>query len=577
MACALIDLSGVADSALVCEVERLCKSDRALSAVLILHLGEVLARKLYLELGFSSMFDYCRAGLGMSEAEAYLRIQAAKVGREFPLVLERLGEGALHLTAIKLLAPHLTEENCAQLLERVRGLSKRKIEEIVAELAPKPDVPARVRKLPGARDCSATASEVAQGGNAELFATASTAAWAASAPHEASTFAQGAPLLAPAFVPPPAASVAVRPPLAARAVPLSPGRFKLEATLDQEEYDALEQLRDLLRHQIPSGDIARVVGRALKAHCKNELNRRFAQSHRTHRAPRESEAERDGRVAAVSGAYRATALAEHSPAQRGANARDQRNANARDQRNANARDQRNANARDQRNANARDERNANARDERNANARDERNANAAPTERSNAPDERTANAPDERTANARNERNANARNERGANARNERGANARDANARDERNANARDARNANARNERSANARDERNASAPDENSPNGVAPTLPASAGARRDTSAHSTGSRYVPRAVLREVFARDSGQCTFVGADGRRCASRGFLEVHHHFTAFARGGAATVENLRLACRAHNLLIAEHDYGRDFVREKVLVSSAR
>ena len=59
----------------------------------------------------------------MSEAEAYLRIQAAKVGRRFPLVLERLGAGAVHLTAIKLLAPHLTEDNHAQLLDRVQGMT----------------------------------------------------------------------------------------------------------------------------------------------------------------------------------------------------------------------------------------------------------------------------------------------------------------------------------------------------------------------------------------------------------------------------------------------------------------------
>jgi 5-methylcytosine-specific restriction endonuclease McrA len=82
-------------------------------------------------------------------------------------------------------------------------------------------------------------------------------------------------------------------------------------------------------------------------------------------------------------------------------------------------------------------------------------------------------------------------------------------------------------------------------------------------------SGNRRYVPRAVLREVFARDGGQCTFVTADGRRCAERGMLEVHH-VRAFAHGGRATVGNLKLVCRVHNGLFAERDFGDEFMRFK-------
>jgi len=81
----------------------------------------------------------------------------------------------------------------------------------------------------------------------------------------------------------------------------------------------------------------------------------------------------------------------------------------------------------------------------------------------------------------------------------------------------------------------------------------------------------SRYVPRAVLREVYARDGGQCAFVSADWQRCAARGLLEVHHHDTPYALGGAATVDNLRLMCRTHNALHAERDFGRDFMLRKL------
>ena len=62
----------------------------------------------------------------------------------------------------------------------------------------------------------------------------------------------------------------------------------------------------------------------------------------------------------------------------------------------------------------------------------------------------------------------------------------------------------------------------------------------------------SRYVPAAVKREVYARDGGQCAFVGPSGR-CPARGFLEWHH-VEPFSEGGATTVDNLQLRCRAHN-----------------------
>ena len=61
-----------------------------------------------------------------------------------------------------------------------------------------------------------------------------------------------------------------------------------------------------------------------------------------------------------------------------------------------------------------------------------------------------------------------------------------------------------------------------------------------------------RYVPASIRRTVWARDEGQCAFVGTRGR-CEERGFLEFHH-VIPFADGGETTVENLQLRCRAHN-----------------------
>jgi hypothetical protein len=63
----------------------------------------------------------------------------------------------------------------------------------------------------------------------------------------------------------------------------------------------------------------------------------------------------------------------------------------------------------------------------------------------------------------------------------------------------------------------------------------------------------SRHIPAHVRREVWERDGAQCSFVSAAGRRCGETGFLE-YDHIVPFAQGGAATVDNIRLLCRAHN-----------------------
>jgi len=56
--------------------------------------------------------------------------------------------GRLHLTAIAKLAPHLTLENREALLKRAAHRSRREIEELVAELSPRPDAPAVMPSSP---------------------------------------------------------------------------------------------------------------------------------------------------------------------------------------------------------------------------------------------------------------------------------------------------------------------------------------------------------------------------------------------------------------------------------------------
>ena len=76
-------------------------------------------------------------------------------------------------------------------------------------------------------------------------------------------------------------------------------------------------------------------------------------------------------------------------------------------------------------------------------------------------------------------------------------------------------------------------------------------------------------MPAAVRRAVFERDGNRCAYVDERGVRCRETQRLEIHHH-EPFARGGRMTAENLSLHCAAHNALVAERDFGREFSLEK-------
>src|SRR5262249_23534995 len=136
------------DDEVLASLDDLLRQSRRVEAPLVAHIGEAHARHLYARYAASSMFSYCRDVLHLSEGEAQLRITVAQAAREHPVLLEMLADGRLHLSGIAKLAPVLTRENRDALLARAVHKSKRQIEEMVAEVAPRPDAPSVMRKLP---------------------------------------------------------------------------------------------------------------------------------------------------------------------------------------------------------------------------------------------------------------------------------------------------------------------------------------------------------------------------------------------------------------------------------------------
>jgi len=139
----------LSDSELLARLKFMAQRERHATAGLVALLSEADERRLFLQEGCSSLFTYCTQILHLSEHAAYGRIEAARAVRQFPVILERLRDGSVHLTAIGLLRAHLTQENHEQLLDRARHKSKREVEELIASLRPLPSVPAIIRKLPG--------------------------------------------------------------------------------------------------------------------------------------------------------------------------------------------------------------------------------------------------------------------------------------------------------------------------------------------------------------------------------------------------------------------------------------------
>jgi 5-methylcytosine-specific restriction endonuclease McrA len=69
-------------------------------------------------------------------------------------------------------------------------------------------------------------------------------------------------------------------------------------------------------------------------------------------------------------------------------------------------------------------------------------------------------------------------------------------------------------------------------------------------------------VPAHVKRAVWLRAGGRCEWVLPSGERCDCRRMLEFDH-IEPLALGGKSTLDNVRLACRPHNLLAARQVFG--------------
>ena len=247
-------LAHVRDDVLLRDLAALVAQDRATTASLLAHIAEVDARRLFVPAGYPSMHAYCVEELRLSDDAAYKRIRAARAARRFPILFTAIAEGKLHLAAVSLLAWHLTPENAAELIEAAIHRRKSEIEEMLARRFPSRDVPVKacmIRALGPAAPAPSLAC------TPELPLAQAQGSQLAPGPVEngapAPERVEGSPL-----VPETTGDVRTEAPPTP-----TPERYLLRLTIEKITLEKLRYIQVLLSHTVPSGDLNKVLDRAL--------------------------------------------------------------------------------------------------------------------------------------------------------------------------------------------------------------------------------------------------------------------------------------------------------------------------
>jgi len=265
----------LSDDQLLVHFQGLVRCGYVREAELVAHLGEIDARRLYLAQAYSSMFDYCVRVLHFAEGVAYKRIAVARAGRRFPELLAALERGDLHLTAACLIAPHLGDGSAAEWIAIARHATAREIKQRIADRKPQPDVKALVRKIPTPRFATERVASTRLRAKREspaqytpripIPANASTDA----STNASTSVGEKSPLPKSPWTLSPTPSSEK-----ARCEPLGAERYCIRFVADAIVNAELQELRALLRHSIPDGDVAKILARAVSVLLEQTANRK---------------------------------------------------------------------------------------------------------------------------------------------------------------------------------------------------------------------------------------------------------------------------------------------------------------
>jgi hypothetical protein len=254
-------LGGRGDDQLLAALSGLVRRENDSLSVLLAHLAELDRRELCLALGYSSLFAYCTEALGFCKSSAGRRMAAARVCRDYPEAFTAVANGQLSLSVLCALRPHLSAENARELFTMCSRKSYEQVEDLLAARFPKPDVRDLIRRLPAAAPHIGSKQIETQPIEIEAGARLTEAI---TKPALAQTTQSQSPA---ENSPPPVQRGAIK--------PLSADRFSVNFTADKEFRELVEEVRALISHAEPKGDLLNVMKRGLEALRSELLKRRF--------------------------------------------------------------------------------------------------------------------------------------------------------------------------------------------------------------------------------------------------------------------------------------------------------------
>ncbi len=226
----------------------------------LLALADFDRKKLWREIGHTSLFYYLHRELKLSKGAAQNRKTAAELIQAFPEVEAALRAGELCLSTVNELARVLTPENRAEVLPRFFRLSRREAEAVAASLRPAEVVPIRD-----------VITAIRPAAPALRPATAQAAVPAASPASPTPRAHPDEPRPVAVHPDEPTAPIVVAAPMARPAPP--PPRESVElldaevgrvhVTVSRRFLEKLEAAKDALGHACPGGSAAEILERGL--------------------------------------------------------------------------------------------------------------------------------------------------------------------------------------------------------------------------------------------------------------------------------------------------------------------------
>ena len=123
-----MNLRKFSDSTLDQELRRLASREREILRDILLHIAEVDRRKLFLTFAYANLFDYLTKGVGYSSGSAQRRIDAARLMREVPTLIEQIQTGSINLGQVNLLQKAIRQ------LQSSAGSPNAKMQQISADM-----------------------------------------------------------------------------------------------------------------------------------------------------------------------------------------------------------------------------------------------------------------------------------------------------------------------------------------------------------------------------------------------------------------------------------------------------------